>query len=161
MDIQQIQGFHIQINAFKRRPCLKFTVLSDTPKIKFQIYHDELKYDHYRYKKHVICNLFQRHALRLLCFFKKYSIFSLSSFTVMLRKLNHFDRHFFVRICSAFWKLSDFFKDSELECTLNAFHDPLPELSRSSLNTWPPLDILSRSFLSINRMTPVVLRHDR
>ena len=27
-----------------------FTVLSDTPKIKFQIYHDILKYEHYRYK---------------------------------------------------------------------------------------------------------------
>ena len=56
MDIQQIQGCHIQINAFKRRTYLNFTVLSDTPKIKFQIYHDKLKYDHYRYKKRVNCN---------------------------------------------------------------------------------------------------------
>ena len=56
MEIQQIQGFHKQINAFKGRTYFNFIVLSDTPKIKFQIYHDKLKYDHNRYKKRVICN---------------------------------------------------------------------------------------------------------
>ena len=56
MDIQQIQGFHIQINAFKGRTYFNFSVQSDTPNIKFQIYHNKLKYDHYRYIKRVICN---------------------------------------------------------------------------------------------------------
>ena len=32
-------------------------------------------------------------------------------------------------------KEANFFKDSDLEISLNVFHDPLPELSRSSLNT--------------------------
>ena len=56
MEIQQIQDFHIQINAYEGRTYFNFTVLSDTPKIKFQIYHDKLKYEHNRYKKRVVCN---------------------------------------------------------------------------------------------------------